>query len=214
MIQLLNSLMTLSHPEQLANLDMDLESINTHIYWKDRAGIFLGSNDFQPFEGKYMKGSELLGLTDFDLHWSDYAPMLQRNDQEIISGEKPRVQIEPAALPDGSETNVFSYKMPLRTKAKKVIGVFGISLWPQQAENCSAEKIHLTKCQTDCLYYLVKGMTMKQIAATIGRSPKAVEHHLEAVKIKLNCDTRSELISKALQLPVIINRVLFDTHCA
>ena len=53
---------------------------------------------------------------------------------------------------------------------------------------------------------------MKEIGIMIGRSPKAVEHHLDAVKNKMNCYSRSELISKALQLPCIINKLLFKAQ--
>ncbi|WP_019215119.1 response regulator transcription factor [Legionella tunisiensis] len=62
---------------------------------------------------------------------------------------------------------------------------------------------HLTKRQMDCLYHLVKGMTIKQIANTLNLSPKTVEHYLDAVKVKLKCRNRAELITVALQMPAI-----------
>jgi DNA-binding CsgD family transcriptional regulator len=55
----------------------------------------------------------------------------------------------------------------------------------------------------DCLYHLVKGKTMKQIAAALSLSPKTIEHYLDIIKRKLNCYSRSELIEKALQLSQI-----------
>ncbi len=57
-------------------------------------------------------------------------------------------------------------------------------------------------------------MTMKQIAITISRSPKAVEHILEAVKVKLKCYSRSELIATALNLPYIMNKLFNSIHYA
>lgn len=153
----------------------------------------------------------------------NHPPMLKKNDQEIIIRNKARLINEPATLSDGSIRNIFSYKIPLHTRTKKVIGIMGISLplmiddfissiSPKLEINESKasnhlEQISLTKCQMDCLFYLVNGMTMKQIAVTIGRSPKAIEHILEAVKIKLKCYSRSELIATALKLPFIINRL-------
>lgn len=62
---------------------------------------------------------------------------------------------------------------------------------------------NLTKRQKDCLFCLVNGMTIKEIARTLHLSPKTVEHYLNAIKIRLNANTRSELIKKALQMQFI-----------
>jgi DNA-binding CsgD family transcriptional regulator len=65
----------------------------------------------------------------------------------------------------------------------------------------------LTKRQEDCLFYLTIGMTKKEIAKNTQLSPKTVEHYLDAVKIKLNCHNRSELIKKALNMICIQHRL-------
>lgn len=56
--------------------------------------------------------------------------------------------------------------------------------------------IDLSKRQSECLYYLTKGMSIKQIAKKVNLSPRTVSHYLDAVKIKLNCTRRSDLIEK------------------
>ncbi len=61
----------------------------------------------------------------------------------------------------------------------------------------------LTDRQADCLYYLVNGMSIKQIAKRLILSPRTVEHYLEAVKMKMGCESRVELFEKARQLKVI-----------
>lgn len=58
----------------------------------------------------------------------------------------------------------------------------------------------LSKRQLDCLYYLIRGMTVKEISNYLNLSPKTVEHYLDAAKIKLNCFSRSGLIQKALEI--------------
>ena len=58
--------------------------------------------------------------------------------------------------------------------------------------------LNLTNRKVECLYYLVKGMTQKQIASHLHLSPKTIEHYIEQLKQQLNCDSRYELISKAL----------------
>ena len=68
----------------------------------------------------------------------------------------------------------------------------------------------LSKRQIECLFCLVKGMTIKEIAIELQLSPKTVEHYLTYIKFKLNCYSRSQLISKALKLSTIKQMILKD----
>jgi DNA-binding CsgD family transcriptional regulator len=52
----------------------------------------------------------------------------------------------------------------------------------------------LSKRQLQCLYYLSRGKTLKEIAKILNLSSKTVEHYLEITKSKLKCSKRSELI--------------------
>ena len=65
----------------------------------------------------------------------------------------------------------------------------------------------LTDRQLDCLYYLVQGMTIRQIGEVMQLSARTVEHYLEAVKSKLQCKSRAELISAALKMQSIKDRL-------
>lgn len=67
---------------------------------------------------------------------------------------------------------------------------------------------HLTQRQQECLYCLVYGMTIKEIATELGLSPRTVEHHIESIKYKYSCTSRSQLIAKALKQPFIISRLV------
>jgi DNA-binding CsgD family transcriptional regulator len=66
---------------------------------------------------------------------------------------------------------------------------------------------YLTDRQIGCLYHLVMGKTIKQTAEALKLSPRTVEHYLEAIKLKLGCRSRSDLISKALSMSVIRERI-------
>ncbi|MBA3661924.1 MAG: helix-turn-helix transcriptional regulator [Gammaproteobacteria bacterium] len=52
----------------------------------------------------------------------------------------------------------------------------------------------LAKRELECLYYLQKGRSFKEIATYLKLSPRTVEFYLQRVKKKLNCRTRSQLI--------------------
>lgn len=56
----------------------------------------------------------------------------------------------------------------------------------------------LTEKQENCLFYLIRGKTIKEIAKFLKISPRTVECHLDAIKIKLNCQNKSEIIEKAI----------------
>ncbi len=55
--------------------------------------------------------------------------------------------------------------------------------------------VNLTAKQKECLDYLAKGLSAKEIALRMHISPRTVETHLEHIKIKLNVNFKSELLN-------------------
>lgn len=60
----------------------------------------------------------------------------------------------------------------------------------------SADDIHLSNRETECIRLLLQGYTAGQSAEAIGLSKRTVEHYLENVKLKTNCYTKLELLEK------------------
>lgn len=58
--------------------------------------------------------------------------------------------------------------------------------------------LSLTNKQELCLFFLIQGKTMKEIVPLLNISIKTVEDHLDLIKIKLKCYSKSQLIEKAL----------------
>lgn len=52
--------------------------------------------------------------------------------------------------------------------------------------------------QSECLFFLLRRKTAKEIAKILKLSPRTVESYIEQIKFKLNCSTKSELIDKAI----------------
>lgn len=52
----------------------------------------------------------------------------------------------------------------------------------------------LTPRQQECLYYLARGNSMKEIARYMNISSRTVEKYIEAVKYRLRIDRRSKLV--------------------
>ncbi|WP_367605999.1 LuxR C-terminal-related transcriptional regulator [Legionella sp. W05-934-2] len=58
----------------------------------------------------------------------------------------------------------------------------------------------ITHKQSECLFYILRGKTSKEIAILLNRSPRTIEDHINELKYKFNCQTKSQLIEQALQL--------------
>lgn len=56
----------------------------------------------------------------------------------------------------------------------------------------------LTKKQEQCLFFLIRGKSLKEIATILGISHRTVEDHIDSIKNKLQCQTKRELIEKAI----------------
>lgn len=211
---LFTNMMSLSNPDQLFDMNFSfLQDLPFHLYWKDRAGKYQGSNHCQAQDAGFEKGEDLLGLTDQDLSWKKEAAKLRHNDAKVMKSEKIIIFSEDATIVDDNFIKGISYKAPVRLRSNKIVGVMGLSMIVRENIGLQADTllietgVRITKRQNECLYYLVKGMTMKQIAAALKLSPRTIEHYIENLKIKFDCSSRIDLIAKALQLHQIKDRL-------
>lgn len=56
----------------------------------------------------------------------------------------------------------------------------------------------LSQREQDCLFYLVRGKTMKQIAIALSISWRTVEKHIENIKLKWKCENKAKIVEVAL----------------
>lgn len=64
--------------------------------------------------------------------------------------------------------------------------------------NRSYTDIDLSIRQSQCLFYLLKGYTNKEIARLLSLSPRTIEHYVDTIKDKMKCRNKGELIAKAI----------------
>ena len=48
------------------------------------------------------------------------------------------------------------------------------------------DNIRLSKRETECIYYLIRGMTIKRIAQTLKLSPRTVESYIKNIKNRIS----------------------------
>jgi DNA-binding CsgD family transcriptional regulator len=206
------------------------------VFWKDCEGRYLGCNDVAAEKARLTSRHDVVDRTDFDIDTllKDEAVQIREGDQQVLS-EKKSLYFLHSATGANSENFFLTVKAPLYNQEHQLVGVYGtdtfINIYDQDSYlplllklGISVNKIssikdriknnfkksnaeNLTHRQLDCLYYLVRGMTIKEIAATLELSSKTVEHYLQTIKEKLHCYKKSQLITKALCIPYIRNKL-------
>lgn len=113
----------------------------------------------------------------------------------IVNENNEVVKLHLTAI-DITDTNLSRGILLLGSSDKKIINMVN-----QQAnyiiDSCH-QPFNLTEKQEVCLFLLVRGKTMKQIANIMKISIKTIEDHINSIKTKLNCTTKSQLIEKAI----------------
>jgi DNA-binding CsgD family transcriptional regulator len=56
----------------------------------------------------------------------------------------------------------------------------------------------LSARELDCLFYMVRGKTMKETAKALSISPRTVETHVEQIKVKTQLQSRGEIVDYAI----------------
>ena len=72
---------------------------------------------------------------------------------------------------------------------------------PKVTQNLVSHALSASELET--LRWLATGMTNKQIASTLGKSPETVKTQVTKILLKLKADTRTEAVTKATQLSLI-----------
>ena len=59
--------------------------------------------------------------------------------------------------------------------------------------------MRISKREVECIYYLLHGMSAKQIGRKLILSPRTVEGYISSVKMRLRCYSKYELLEKVIQ---------------
>ena len=146
----------------------------------------------------------LLGKSLYEVETYNDAKEAIQNNELVVKNNQLLICDESLTM-QGKLVNCISIKIPLWFQ-QTVLGVLGFSIYhnrdPLTAILSKITQLGLLNVepylrQTECLYYAMRGRTATQIAGILGLSPRTVEQHLEHIKIKLNVNSRSELIDYA-----------------
>lgn len=172
--------------------------------------------------------TSLLGKKDDELTWGDYSNSYQLADNEVLD-RSHAIEYLNVSKPNINKYVVMSTrKSVLKNVSGECIGILGIInlLWPSARhayrllmnldnsllaqsgykvdqyvfyENTITGTGNLTKKELLCLFYLLRGASNKDVSKLLNISLRTLETHLEHIKCKLNCYSKNELISKAIE---------------
>ena len=196
------------------------------IYWKDTQSLHYGCNDrMAKIYG--LERSEVAGVAAQEFMSKEEAEITIANDQQVLNDQTTRSFIEVVQFKTQQEPfTELSIKTVMRDSANQIAGTFGISLilndrYLQESSLAFQKMNHigtgslpllllptehqskLTPRERECIYYLIKGKTAKEIANIFNISTRTVEAHLIQIKHKLGCNTRSQIIEKVFKEGII-----------
>ena len=212
--------------DQLIDNVKSLQHIPALVFVKDLNSEYAGMSDaFAKFVG-WKDYKQSLGKTDyqFPCQASEYADRFRADDYKVINANIPILNLEiyefaagfqsliTQKIPfknnngktiatfcqsfDVSNINIFRCFRHLNHNDKKVIDSFTKSTtYILNSERCP---LPLPARQQECLFWLVRGKTMKEIAYLLGLSERTVEDYIYCIKYKLRCYTKGQLIDKAI----------------
>lgn len=204
-----------------------LMELDIHVYWKDKKGFYLGCNDFMAKNLGLIKPSHIIGLQDHQtIIDHPTAENYQKQDQQILLSNQPNIFLDSGEYHRGQLVFI-TIKHPIYDQKNIPQGVLGISI-PVYEPNLYKVVLYLNKTlgefthikppeqflstyrhthflsklskrEKECLFYLIRGFSVRMIAEKLGLSKRTAEDYIENAKNKLGCSCKSELIELALQ---------------
>ena len=164
-----------------------------------------------------------IGKTSFDIpsKAAECAAQYFAQDEFVLKNEKNLQVLDISEYSDGSihiwltnksllrnevgdKVGVFYYTHEINTTAvellfKQLVGSLSSATSTTYWLNENNYSDLLSERQNECLFYLIRGKSCREIAAILALSPRTIETHVEEIKNKLGCKNKSEVIEKAIE---------------
>jgi PAS domain S-box-containing protein len=174
--------------ERLKFLENIIALMPEHIFWKNKEGVLLGSNDMNARNAGLKCAADMVGKTDYDLFPQEDADRLRANDQEIMHAGLAKVVEEPRVLPNGSTALFLSHKIPLQDHNNQIIGLLGVSFDITEKKR-TEEKLEETQAKLDGMTLISAGIAhelrtpIRAIKSSAGSLKRYLPELLEGYKL-------------------------------
>lgn len=167
---------------------------------------------------------DVIGINDYELpsKVSEIAPSAIKNDQIVLQEQKtiefleifrgksdiPRIYktTKSPIIIDGIVQGILGYNIDITNTFSKMDWIFSkdiksISALITPAYTVCDNNFHssLTPRQSECLFFLIRGKTIKEIGKILGLSNRTIEYYIDIMKSRFGCTTKIELIDIALE---------------
>jgi len=193
--------------------------------WKDPNSRFLATNQVSARLFGFNTIEEIVGLSDAEVKCgvAECAQTFVMHDKKVLAGQTLTVlNIHPYA---NRQINTFvTSNLPLRDAQGSIVGIFFYSV---QLDNVQLQKlffqlssydakkfmagksvqgsyvvgmpkdISLTRRESECLFYLIRGKTAKSIGMLLGLEKRTIEDYVDRIKVKLGVTSKEALIEFA-----------------
>jgi PAS domain S-box-containing protein len=107
-------------------LRLVLDTIPQRVFWKDTSSVIVGCNAAFARAAGLTDPADVVGKTDYELPWREFADDYVADDRAIMSGGRPKLGYDERQVrPDGSLTWGHVSKMPLLDEDGRVVGLLG-----------------------------------------------------------------------------------------
>lgn len=183
---------------------------STYVHMTDYTARLLGWNN----------RDDCIGKTDYDIPCEAvrFAKKFIVQDQKVIQSRKKMITLDMQQYKEGQKllltdrvylesdeiftqcidvsdtiiyqnyVNLFQLDMRFSNKSAAVSYILN-------SDHCP---FLLTEKQRNCLFLLIRGKTVKEVASIVKLSPRTVEDHIDAMKSKLHCFSKRELVEKSI----------------
>jgi DNA-binding CsgD family transcriptional regulator len=199
-------------------------------FWKNIHSEYCGGNKEMLESNGFSTLEDILGKTDFDLSpFNQDAAKYTEQDKYTLMGNI-QFNVATPTQKDGTLGVHLIKKGPLLNNRNEIVGVVGLgfNLNPENYSNLISRlamaslklsdftktisekdpefiygNIGFTKRQAQVISCLLKGYSADLTAKTLNLSRRTVEHYLDIVKDKLNCQNKLQIVSKAFEMGFI-----------
>ncbi|MBL8936496.1 MAG: PAS domain S-box protein [Archangium sp.] len=103
-----------------------IDTAPVRVFWKDRAGVYLGCNQMFALDAGAASHREVVGRTDHELVWRNQAELYREDDRRVCESGLPKLRYEEPQSQSGRTIWLRTSKVPLRSEAGDVIGILGV----------------------------------------------------------------------------------------
>lgn len=130
-------------------LELVVDTIPVRLFWKDKDLNYLGCNKLFAQDAGCRVPEELIGANDYDLGWTVNAAQYRKDDLEIITSGKSKLNYEePQTTPEGKQIWLSTSKVPLRDAKDYIIGLLGVYEDVTQRKLEEAELLKVQKLES------------------------------------------------------------------